>query len=104
MEWHVTMLAVHVVGAILCTLMYRHAPCWMQKLVVVGLVAGMFLIAIAYAVAIGGFELWWHVALLGLVIEHVAIMLYVFRVLYKSGVLLGAGDNGAATGRTASAR
>lgn len=89
MEWNITMLAIHLVMFVLCLLLWRRAPCWLQRLVVAGLMLAATLLALAYVLALGGVERWWHVALLGFVIEHLAVLLYVFRVVWQGGLSHG---------------
>ena len=88
MDWAVTLLAIHIFGLLGCLLIYHKAPCWMQKVVVGFLGVGMLVMAGGYAAAIGemaGFGWWgsWNFFTLGLVIEHIGVLLLVFRLNYQ---------------------
>jgi hypothetical protein len=85
MQWNLTMLAVHVIAAGLAGVLYVRAPCWMQKLVILGIFIGFTVMIVAYAAALAGVWWWWHVTLLAFAIEHVALLLYVFRLVWQGG-------------------
>lgn len=79
MEWNLTMFSVHVVALIGCLRLYRAAPCWMQRLFMGMLAAGMAIIAVAYVVAVfdGDFR---PIVQLAAAIEHVGVLIYLFRL------------------------
>jgi hypothetical protein len=81
--WHLTLLAVHIAALVGAGYLYRSAPCWMQKLTVLGIVVAMLVISVAYALAVLDVWGWWLVVVVGLSIEHLAVLLYVFRLIYK---------------------
>lgn len=86
MEWNLTMLGVHLVALVLSMLLYRAAPCWMQRLVVVGLSVAFAVMVGAYIAALAGDWWWWYLAVLALTIEHLAVLLYLFRVVWQGGI------------------
>ncbi len=86
MSWLYTMIAVHVFATIGFVILYRAAPCWMQKLVIFGLIVAMVLVTAAYGLQFLGVEYWAQVGVLGLVIEHLAVLLYVFRLIHQTYV------------------
>ena len=90
LNWAITFLAIHLVFAAACFWLYKAAPCWMQKLSVFGLGAALATMSLGYFIlvvstAFPSTEWWgsWHVIMLGLVIEHIAVLLYVFRLTYQ---------------------
>lgn len=74
-----SLLALHLLAAAGCVQLYRQAPCWMQKLVMGMLAATMSIASLAYAVSLFGGD-YWPVLVLALVVEHIAILLYLFRL------------------------
>lgn len=83
MTWLLTLLAVHVLATVGFAVLYRSAPCWMQKLVVAGLVLAMVLFTVAYGLQLADEWYWVQVGMLGFVIEHLAVLLYVFRLIHQ---------------------
>lgn len=83
MAWEITLFFVHLAALAGCVVLYRKAPCWMQRLVVCGLGLGMLFMCIAYAATLQAAWWWWYMALAGFAIEHVAVLLYVFRIIYQ---------------------
>lgn len=80
MTWNVTMLFVHLFGLFALAALYRHAPDSIQK-IVVGLLAVAFLILVyAYASAITGAWMHWMVVRVAHSVEHIAVLVYVFRL------------------------
>lgn len=90
MTLQLSLLIVHLFAMAGFLFLYRKAPCWMQKLVMIGLVFGALFISIGYGISLaqwmfpqwglyGERDFW----LLGLVTEHVSVLLYVFRLLYQ---------------------
>jgi hypothetical protein len=78
-----TMLIVHLAALVLFISLYKRAPCWMQKIAVVGWSLAMLAISIGYAMSM--FDAWgsWYVLLLGQRVEHLAVLLYAFRLVYQ---------------------
>lgn len=83
MAWHITLLLVNVAALIGLEILYRQAPCWIQKLTIGGLIVAMAIVSVSYALAINDVWGWWLVLGIGLSIEHLAVLIYVFRLLYK---------------------
>ena len=91
MAWFVTLVLVHLVAFFGACALYWRAPCWMQTLAVFGLAIAMGIIGIGYTAMLGeaaGLGWWggWYVITLGLVIEHIAVLLYIFRLVYREHV------------------
>lgn len=86
MEWNVTMLAMHAAAFVGAVLLYRDAPCWMQKLVVIGLAISQIGMCVAYSAAINGAWWWPLLERVALANEHIAVLLYIFRLLYRRSV------------------
>jgi p-aminobenzoyl-glutamate transporter AbgT len=85
-DWNITMLAIHLVALVLAALLYTRAPCWLQRLVVAGLAIAFAVISLAYVLALRGVDSWWHVLLVGFALEHAAVLLYVFRIVWQGGL------------------
>lgn len=83
MMWNLTLLLVHLAALAGFIHLYKSAPCWMQKVSVAGFVLAMGTMSAAFTLAI--LDVWghWHVVLLGLAIEHLAVLVYVFRLIYQ---------------------
>lgn len=83
MAWELTLFFVHLAALAGCLVLYGKAPCWMQKLVVFGLGLAMTCLTIAYGGALFSAWWWWYLALAGFALEHTAVLLYVFRIIYQ---------------------
>lgn len=83
MTWEHALLFTNVLGIAGLLLLSRSAPCWMQAMVVWLLIAGCVLIAGSYVWAMFSDENHWRVRNVGYAIEHIAVLLYVFRVVYQ---------------------
>ena len=82
-EWLVTLLATHLLAFAGVIFLYRGAPCWMQK-VAMGLLIGAYAVfCLAYIAALSRVENWHHILLLAFALEHIAVMVYVFRVWWQ---------------------
>lgn len=82
---------IHVLALCGFVILFFSAPCWMQKMVVVGMAASMGLIASGYYIDLVTFidkdSMWWgarYFIQVGYVIEHIAVLLYVFRLLHQN--------------------
>lgn len=86
MTWNITLLVVHLLYLVGVILLYRSAPCWMQKVSLFGLGIAMALLAFGFGAA--SLALWWNwqVILLALAIEHLAVMVYIFRLIYQTRI------------------
>jgi hypothetical protein len=83
-SWNAIFFFMHFFGFLGACLLYRNAPCWMQRLTVVGVAIGMFVLMVANAIALaGGWWSWW-VASLGFAFEHLAVLLWLFRVHFQA--------------------
>lgn len=88
--WLLTLLIVHILATIGAFVMLRTAPCWMQKLAMFGIAMAMAIFTLAYFVALVGainpaLGWWgeWHIALVAAGIEHIAVLLIIFRLVYQ---------------------
>jgi len=90
-SWSITLFVVHLFALAGVVALYRRAPCWMQKLSVFGLILAMSIASAAYAVALVGriwpeLGLWgaWEIFAIGLLLEHLAVLLMIFRLVYQT--------------------
>lgn len=91
MLWNLTFFCIHLVALCGFIVLYKSAPCWMQRLVVIGLAVSMALFTlghfIAFTYSLNPSIGWWGSAELNVMaraIEHVAILLYVFRLIWQA--------------------
>lgn len=85
--WDVTMLTMHVAMVVIGWLLVRGAPCWMQQLAIGMVILGMVIAVFAFGFALAGHpEYHWPFFIVALVIEHLAVMLWLFR-LFKDKYL-----------------
>lgn len=85
LDWLITLLAVHVVGLAGLIALFRGAPCWMQRLAVIGLILAFIVFCVAYMAALCDVERWYHILLIGFVLEHLAVLVYIFRINWQRG-------------------
>lgn len=81
-DWYASMLLLNLLALGGTTYLYRRAPCWIQKLVVLGfIVSDLFLVA--SCVGILSAE-WWalYAERAGYALEHAAVVLQVFRLIF----------------------
>lgn len=83
MIWNLIFLLVHLAALAGFIYLYRAAPCWMQKVSVVGFVIAMTLFTMSFGLGLMEVEGHRHLAILGMAIEHLAVLLYVFRLIYQ---------------------
>lgn len=86
MIWNLTLLVVHLLALAGFVFLYKAAPCWMQKVCIVGFCIAMAVCSIGFGFGVAGQWWHWHIVMLGLAIEHVAVLLYVFRLIYQDHV------------------
>lgn len=88
MSWNLTLMAVHLLAAAGFWCLYPAAPCWMQKWVVALLMVAMTAVAMIYAAALVTGWSWSGdhllVLMIPLLIEHAAVLLYVFRLIHNA--------------------
>lgn len=92
MAWNLTFLLVHLLALYAFGALYRRAPCWQQRLVMMGLIFAMLTLSISCAFSINGYQAGWHIFILGLTIEHIAVLLYAFRLVYREFLCLPNGS------------
>lgn len=85
MSWAYTMLVVHIAALCGLVLLYRQPPCWMQRVVVVLFMAAMAIYAVAQVVALAGYYER-GVVRVAFAIEHVGVLLWVFRLIFQDRV------------------
>lgn len=83
MEWALTFLVVHALLLVMAITVYKGAPCWMQRLFIAGLAFVMLVFAIGYILELEGHWLAAHVVSLGYKLEHLAVMIYLFKLVLK---------------------
>lgn len=91
MLWNLTFFCIHLVALCGFIVLYKSAPCWMQRLVVVGLAGSMALFTISYFIGVmhsldPSLGLWGsaELSVMARAIEHIAVLLYVFRLIWQS--------------------
>lgn len=86
MAGNVALLIVHLLYLVGVIMLYRSAPCWMQKVALFGLGTAMALLAFGFGAA--ALALWWNwqVIMLALGVEHLAVMVYIFRLIYQTHI------------------
>jgi lysylphosphatidylglycerol synthetase-like protein (DUF2156 family) len=82
-DWLVTLFIVHVLGLAATISLFRGAPGWMQRISVILLIAGFSCFCAAYMAAIVKVPYWWEFAILAGVYEHLAVLIYVFRIWWQ---------------------
>lgn len=80
MAWHITMLFIHAAALIALGTLFRHSPDTIQRAVLVVLLCATAIFLYGDAAALLGLWLHWTVTRLGHHIEHIAVLLYVFRL------------------------
>lgn len=85
LEWLLTLLAVHAVALLGVIVLFKGAPCWMQKVAMGLLIAAFIVFCIAYVAALARIDYWWAFLAIAAALEHVAVLIYVFRVWWQRG-------------------
>lgn len=83
LDWLITLLAVHLLALFGVIYMLRGAPCWMQRMSIALLVVAFFFFCVAYVAALARVENWWAFLVIGATVEHLAVLLYVFRIIWQ---------------------
>lgn len=83
MYWDLTYLAVHLMAAYAFAKLYQRAPCWMQRLSVLGWSLCMIIVAVAFCLKINRVDGYFYLIWGGLVVGHLATLLYAFRLIQK---------------------
>lgn len=86
MTWNITVLVMHLLAAFGCLVLARRAPCWMQQIVVLLLAITQVVLVYVYAQKCLGEPAHWMLKAAALELEHVAVLLYVFRLIYQGHV------------------
>lgn len=87
MTWGFTMLFVHLAALCGLCLLYRQAPCWMQRIVVVLLILACTGFVAAQIATLN--DMVWEAHLLrrlAFEFEHIGVLLWVFRLIYQDRV------------------
>lgn len=83
LDWLITLLSVHIIALAGTIYLYRGAPCWMQKLSIAILILSFIVCCAAYIAALARVESWWGFLVVAAALEHLAVLLYVFRVWWQ---------------------
>lgn len=83
--WSLIWMLLHLSAAIALVCLYRYAPCWMQRTVVTGLALTMFIFMGADVLTLAGGDDY-HLYRVAYALEHLAVLLYVFRLMYQRGI------------------
>lgn len=87
MSWELTMVFVHGAALVGLVMLWRRPPCWMQKLVVLILFLAMLVLLVGGFVWLAGWvEEARHLYRIGLLLEHSAVLLWIFRLIYQDRV------------------
>lgn len=82
--WNATLLLVHLTALVGAVMLYKHAPCWMQKLTMALFIAALSVGSLAFSLAFAGYDhMRWPIFLVALAIEHLGVLLLVFRLIYQ---------------------
>lgn len=84
MIWNVSLLFVHLIAMTGAVLLYKHAPCWMQKFVMAGFAAAMLICVFGYGLSVVGWWGGWYVTVSGWALSHVAVLLLIFRLFWQT--------------------
>lgn len=82
MSWSITLLGVHVAFLFCLALLWRATPDWLQRLVLGLLMAAAMVFVIASLAELVGTGMHWLWKRVALEIEHVAVLLYIFRQIH----------------------
>ncbi len=80
MTWHLTQLGVHLAALVALAMLWRAAPDVLQRVALALLMVSMAIAAWGFASAIGGFDISWMVRRLASELEHLGVLVYVFRL------------------------
>jgi hypothetical protein len=92
LEWELTLLAMHVLMLIGVVAMIRGAPCWLQRTALTLLGGAAVVFCVAYAAALANVASWQYMLLVAFVLEHIAVLIYVFRINWQGGRYRGTID------------
>lgn len=85
LDWLITLLALHVIALAVVIHLFKGAPCWMRRVSVGLLVLAFAIFCAAYIAALARqYQWWWGLLLLGFAIEHMAVLLELFRVWWQT--------------------
>jgi hypothetical protein len=89
-SWSITLLLVNLIAFAACMVLWRTAPCWMQRLTVATFAASLAIMSLGRFIALVSAirpEWGWYGAsemtLLALAVQHLAVLLYVFRLVFR---------------------
>lgn len=80
MTWDITQLGVHLAALAALVMLWRAAPDNLQRLALALLMLSMAITAYGYGSAIGGFDISWMVRRFASELEHLGVLVYVFRL------------------------
>ena len=84
--WNGSLLIINMLALAGLVSLFWRAPCWMQKLVVGLLAVGCVFIAGSFMWALFDAENHWRVRQVGYALEHIAVLLYVFRLIFQDAL------------------
>lgn len=79
--WTVTLVVLHILVAYSCAYLFCTAPDWVQKLVLAHIAGAALVMVGFYAAELAGFDPHWMIRKVAFEIEHVGVVLYVFRLV-----------------------
>jgi hypothetical protein len=83
MDVYITLLTVHVIALAIAIYLWRDAPCWMQKVCMLLLALSFVACCAAFVGALSHVRGWRGFLLLAAALEHLAVLLYVFRIWWQ---------------------
>lgn len=93
--WNLTLLAVHCLATYAFATLYSKTPDRLQKVVIWAMMISQYLMVLAYSFAMAGdrfsVEASALIRWIAQEIEHVGVLFYVLRLLYKEKVLCQSG-------------
>ena len=87
MLWDLTLLIVNVAALVCAIGLFRRAPCAIQKTAIGLVVVAMLIHSAALMFMLYGVEGAWRVRRVAGILEHLGVLLIVFRLSYKEWLL-----------------
>lgn len=84
LDWLVTLFAVHFLALVAVLYIFKGAPCWMQRVSLILLILAFMGFCGGYLAALMRLPYWWTVLAVAAVMEHFAVLIYVFRVWWQT--------------------
>lgn len=86
MSWDLMLLVINLLALVGLVWLVSAAPCWIQKIVIGLLIIAAAIFCGAYAWAMFDEENHWKLRNVGYAFEHLAVLVYVFRLIWQGGI------------------